>query len=207
MGLLCAAGGRARLAASRTDISRQHAPVSRPDGAHPRRRRGEARPHRHRDHLGVRPSDAFRSRRGLSADDDQEAASQVDRLRAALVPRRRHQRQISQGSRRQHLERVGRRARRAWAGLRTAVALLADARRRRDRPDRRSGHADPAQSGFTAADRHRLESGRHRQDGAAAVPLPVPVLRRARAGSPASSISAPPTSSSACRSTSRPMRC
>ena len=76
-----------------------------------------------------------------------------------------------------------------------------------DRSDRRSGHADPAQSGFTAPDRHRLESGRHRQDGAAAVPLPVPVLRRARAGSPASSISAPPTSSSACRSTSRPMRC
>ena len=37
---------------------------------------------------------------------------------------------------------------------------------------------DQAQSGFAPADRHRLESGRRRQDGAAAVPLPVPVLRR-----------------------------
>ncbi len=66
---------------------------------------------------------------------------------------------------------------------------------------------DPAQSGFAPPDRQRLESGRHRQDGAAAVPLPVPVLCRQGHGSPASSISAPPTSSSACRSTSRPMRC
>ena len=37
---------------------------------------------------------------------------------------------------------------------------------------------DQAQSRFAPADRHRLESGRGRQDGAAAVPLPVPVLRR-----------------------------
>ncbi len=37
---------------------------------------------------------------------------------------------------------------------------------------------DRAQSGFAAADRHGLESGGCRQDGAAAVPLPVPVLRR-----------------------------
>ena len=37
---------------------------------------------------------------------------------------------------------------------------------------------DPPQSGFAPPDRHRLESGRHRHDGAAAVPLPVPVLRR-----------------------------
>ena len=39
---------------------------------------------------------------------------------------------------------------------------------------------DQAQSGFAAADRQRLESGRCRQDGAAAVPLPVPVLCRQR---------------------------
>ena len=66
---------------------------------------------------------------------------------------------------------------------------------------------DPAQSGFAPPDRHRLESGRRRQDGAAAVPLPVPVLCRQGHGCPASSTSARPTSSSACRSTSRPMRC
>jgi hypothetical protein len=46
------------------------------------------------------------------------------------------------------------------------------------RPDRQRGRHDPAQSGFAAADRQRVESGRCRQDGAAAVPLPVPVLRR-----------------------------
>ncbi len=34
--------------------------------------------------------------------------------------------------------------------------------------------------GLAPADRHRVESGRCRQDGAAAVPLPVPVLRRQR---------------------------
>ncbi len=39
---------------------------------------------------------------------------------------------------------------------------------------------DQAQSGFAAADRQRVESGRRRQDGAAAVPLPVSVLCRER---------------------------
>ena len=50
--------------------------------------------------LGVRPSDALRSRRRLPAGHDQEAAPEVDRPRAALVPRRRHQHQIPQRSRR-----------------------------------------------------------------------------------------------------------
>ncbi len=56
---------------------------------------------------------------------------------------------------------------------------------------------------------HRLglEPGRHSEDGAGAVPLPVPVLRRGRQASPASSTSARPTCSSACRSTSPAMRC
>ena len=53
--------------------------------------------------------------------------------------------------------------------------------RRDHRPDRQRRRHDQAQSGFAAADRHRVESGRRRQDGAAAVPLPVPVLRRRRA--------------------------
>ena len=41
--------------------------------------------------------------------------------------------------------------------------------------------ADQAQSRFAPADRDRLEPGRYREDGAAAVPLPVPVLCRRRA--------------------------
>ena len=53
--------------------------------------------------------------------------------------------------------------------------------RRRDRPDRGGREPDQAQSRFAPADRHRLEPGRYREDGAAAVPLPVPVLCRRRA--------------------------
>ncbi len=153
------------------------APIPRPDGADPRRRRREARPHRHRHAVGVRPSDALRPRRGLSAHHHQEAAPQVDRLRAALVPGRRHQRQISQRARRHDLGRMGGRARRARPGLRPAVALVAGARWRHHRPDRQCGAGDPPQSRFAPPDRHRLEPGRRRQDGTAAVPLPVPVLR------------------------------
>ena len=40
---------------------------------------------------------------GFPAGDHQEAARQVDRLRAAVVSRRRHQRQVSQRSRRHDL--------------------------------------------------------------------------------------------------------
>src|SRR6266487_1518934 len=75
---------------------------------------------------------------------------------------------------------MGGRARRTGAGLRTAVALLADVRWRGDRPDRKRGFRHPPQSGFAAPHRHGVESGRRRQDGAATMPLPVPVLRRER---------------------------
>ena len=78
---------------------------------------------------------------------------------------------------------------------------------RRSIRSRKVVERDQAQSGFAPADRDGVESGRHREDGAAAVPLPVPVLCRRTGGCRASSISARPISSSACRSTSRPMRC
>ena len=52
----------------------------------------QARPHRHRHALGLRSSDALRPVGRLSARHDEEAAPQVDRARAALVPRRRHER-------------------------------------------------------------------------------------------------------------------
>ena len=79
-----------------------------------------------------------------------------------------------------HLGRMGRRQWRSRPGLRLAVALMAGAGRPHHRPDRQCRRHDQAQSGFAPADRQRLESGRSRQDGAAAVSLPVPVLCRER---------------------------
>ena len=184
-----------------------HAPIPRPDGTHSCRRRGEARPHRHRHAVGVRPSDALQADGRLPDAHHQEAAPEVDRLRVALVPRRRHQHQIPEGSRGPHLGRMGRRARRPRTGVRPTVALVAGQGRQDHRSDQPCHRHDQAQSGFAAADRHRLESGRRRQDGAAALPLPVSVLCRQRQIDPASSISARPTSSSGCLSTSRPTRC
>ncbi len=63
--------------------------------------------------------------RGLSAADDQEAAPQIDHLRAAVVPARRDQCALAAGARRHDLGRVGRRERRSRAGLWLAVAELA----------------------------------------------------------------------------------
>ena len=117
--------------------------------------------------------------RRLSAHHHQEAASQIDRPRAALVPRRRHQRQISQRARRHDLGRMGGRA--AASSDRSMASNGARGRRpTAARIDQIANvvDRDPPQSGFAPPDRHRLESGRRRQDGAAAVPLPVPVLRR-----------------------------
>ena len=60
---------------------------------------------------------------------DQEAAPEVDRPRAAVVPARRHQRRVPARARRHDLGRMGRRERRARPGLRQAVARLAGAGR------------------------------------------------------------------------------
>ena len=76
-----------------------------------------------------------------------------------------------------------------------------------DRPDRESSQPVAEEPSFTPADRFGVEPGRGGRNGAAALPLPVPVLCRRTASCPASSTSVRPTSSSACRSTSRPMPC
>ena len=157
------------------------APISRFDGTRALRGRRKARPHRHRHPLDLRPSDALRLAARLPAGHHQEAARQIHHLRVAVVPARRHQRQISQRSRRHDLERMGRRERRSRPGLRQAMALMAGARRRH--ASTRSPMCvarNPPQSGFAPADRDRLESGRDRRHGAAAVPLPVSVQRRRR---------------------------
>jgi thymidylate synthase len=81
-----------------------------------------------------------------------------------------------------------------------------DARRRQHRSDRQCGDRHPPQSGFAPPHRHRLESRRRR-------PMALPPCHclfsstSPRGGSPVSSTSARPMSSSACRSTSPRMRC
>ncbi len=75
---------------------------------------------------------------------------------------------------------MGRRKRRTRPGLRRAVALLADARRRPYRPDREAGRGHQDQSQFAPPYRFGVEPGRGRRDGASALPLPVPVLRGRR---------------------------
>ena len=50
--------------------------------------------------------------------------------------------------------------------------------RRLHRPDGERGRRNPPQPRLAAADRHRLEPGGERSDGAVALPLPVPVQRR-----------------------------
>ena len=80
-----------------------------------------------------------------------------------------------------HLGRVGGRERRSWPRLRQAVAILGGARRRSHRPDLRGRRADEAQSRQPPHHRLGMEPGRHPEDGAGALPLPVPVLCRRRA--------------------------
>ena len=123
---------------------------------------------------------ALRPRRRVSARDDEEGARSGRRRRAHLVHPRRPERALAAGARRHDLGRVGRRARRARAGLRRAVAILADARRRPRRPARGRDRADPRRSRLAPARRQRVERGRYPRDGARAVPRAVPVLRRRR---------------------------
>ena len=87
---------------------------------------------------------------------------------------------VSQRQWRHDLGRMGRREWRSRAGLWQAVALLAGPRRRRDRPDRPCSESVEDKSSFAPADRVGVESGRGGRHGAAAVPLPVPVLRVGR---------------------------
>src|SRR5437868_1839635 len=71
---------------------------------------------------------------------------------------------------------MGRREWRPRPGLRQAMAFLAGWPWRLHRPDRGPSQGDTPQSSIAAADRLGLEPGRSGSHGAAALPLPVPVL-------------------------------
>ena len=139
----------------------------------------------------------------------QEAAPQVHHPRAALVPGRGHEHQVPATTTGLRSGTSGRTRTAIW-GRSTAQqwrswATPDGGEHRSDRA--RSWTALDDQSRQPPPDRQRLEPGGHRRDGAAALPLPVPVLRRRRGDSPASSTSARPTCSWACRSTSPATRC
>ena len=143
---------------------------------YPRERRDEDGPHRCGHAERVRLPDALRPQRRLPAADHQEGPPQIDHPRAPLVHRRGYQHQVSQGQRRDHLGRVGGRERGPGAGLRPSVALLARAGRPEHRPALECHRHDPQPSRQPPPAGDRLESRRGRQDGPAALPLPLPVL-------------------------------
>ena len=94
-----------------------------------------------------------------------------------MVSPRRHQREVVAGTRRTHLERMGRRERRTGTRLRTPVAVMARLRRRNHRPDTQRDRPHQAPSRLTTNDCKRLECCRGREDGIATLPHHVPVLR------------------------------
>ena len=129
----------------------------------------------------VRPPDALRPRRRVSAGHDQEAAPEVDRARAAVVPARRDQRRVPARARRHDLGRVGR-CRAASSDPSTACSGAPGAP-----PDGRTidqicarGRPAPPRPGLAPHHRQRLERRRARPDGAHALPRAVPVLRGRR---------------------------
>ena len=101
-------------------------------------------------------------------------------VRAPLVPARRLERPLAAGARGHDLGRMGGCGRRARAGLRRAVAELADPRRRPRRPDRGGRATAPGGSGLAADHRERLERRGDSAHGARSLPRVLPVPRRGR---------------------------
>ena len=161
------------------------------------------RPHRHRHAARVRPPDALRPGAGVPAAHDEEDPPRVDRRELLWFLRGDTNVALAARERRHDLGRVGRRRRRTRA--RSTASSGARGRRPTVGTSTRSRRSSSrsATIRFASPHRQRLERRRARRDGAAAVPRVLPVLRGGRQAVAASCTSAAPTSSSACRSTSR----
>ncbi len=167
----------------------------------------EIRPHGHRHPQPVRPPAALRPQRRFPAHHHQEGAHQVGDLRAAVVPARRLERPVAAGARRHHLGRMG---------LETGDLGPVYGVQWRSWPTPSGEHIDQISAALELLksdpdSRRNIVSawnvGEIPQMALAAVPRVLPVLRRRRPAVAASSTSAAPTCSSACRSTSPAMRC
>ena len=110
-----------------------------------------AGPHRHGHAQRLRPPDALRPAAGLPAGHHQAGAPQVDRLRAAVVPARRHQRRLAAGARGHDLGRVGRAGRRARPVYGVQWRSWPTPGRRSHRPDRRGPGARCDRPGLAPA--------------------------------------------------------
>ena len=171
---------------------------------------GEERPHRHRHAQRLRPPDALRPRRGLPAGHHEEGPHPLGVRRAAVVPARRHQREVAPGPRRHDLGRVGRR-RTATSGRSTATSgapgrpptagTSTRSRRSSSRSDATPTAAATSSAPGTSPTSRRWRSRPATRCSSSTSPADGPGLLAA------SSTSAAPTCSSACRSTSRPTPC
>ena len=141
----------------------------------------------------------------LPAAHDEEAAPQVDHLRAAVVPARRHQREVAAGARRDDLGRVGRRER-ASSGRSTATSGATGARPDGGEIDQiaRRHRVPREEARFAPPHRERVESRRRRAAWRCRRATRCSSSTSPTAGFRARCTSAAPTSSSACRSTSPP---
>ncbi len=186
----------------RRTLQSADAAIPRPGADHPGSRDEENRPHRYGHDLHLRASVAVRPGRGLSAGHDEESPPALHHLRAALVPRGRHERPLPQREQGHDLGRVGGRERGAGAGLRLSVALLAGRGRAAHRPDHERAPGDPPQPRLAPPRRQRVERGRSGPDGLCSRVTRCSSSTSRTGASPASCTSAAPTSSSASRSTS-----